>query len=246
MNLNYIHIGLDYYHYIEKNNKLRYEFQQYTSFICDYFSDSIRKLKFKTDGTFNSISIQLSEKDLKESSIIFDNVLNVELPFDQDRYENSKGSSDFSYYLEMLEKGFHKASEFKDIPLQDLLQIIEKFKYGGCKNEWIHKKKRFKEEDLEVVLKCSYTTHYFQLWLCVDRISTKNNLVNGVVLQTEVGVFIHQGMYKDIIINNNQIVITDKTDSPRIKINKSKISKNILDYKILGDKEIVEILSFKL
>ncbi len=246
MNLYYINIGLDYDHYIEKNNKLRYEFQQFTSFICDYFSKSIRKLKFKTDGTFNMIAIQLSEKDVNKCSIILDKVLNVELPFDLDRYEKIKGSSDFSYYLDVLEKGFLKAAEFKDIPLEYLLSEIEEFKQGGYKNEWIHKKKRFKDEDLEVTLKCCYTTYYSQLWIYIDQIHTKKNLVYSVVLQTEAGVGIHEGMYKDILVNSNAIVITDKSDTPRIKINKIKVFENLLDFEILGDKEIVELLSFNI
>jgi len=33
MNLYYIHIGLDYYDYIESNNNLRYEFQKQSESI---------------------------------------------------------------------------------------------------------------------------------------------------------------------------------------------------------------------
>ena len=65
MTLYYIRLGLNYRDYITTDNELRFEFQKKTSFIDDYFSKKIRKLRFKTDGTFNMISISLSENSFK-------------------------------------------------------------------------------------------------------------------------------------------------------------------------------------
>jgi len=246
MNLYYIHLGLDYDDYIQTNNELRYEFQQHTNFIDDYFSKAIRKHKFKTDGSYKMISVAPTEFEIKPNRIVPMDVLDINLPFEKNRYEQIKGTSDCSYYLELLEKGFKKASEFKEIPLEILLSIVKEFKDGGCKNEWLHKKKRFKDDDLEVFLICEFTTNYFQLVITIYQISTKKELVSGVLIRTEVGVSIHEGMYKDVLIKNDEILITDKSDSPRIRINKTKVFEGILDYQVLGDKEIVEILSYKL
>jgi len=247
MNLYYIHLGLDYYDYIESNNELRYEFQQHTNFIDDYFSKAIRKHKYRTDGTYNMISVSTTEFELKSTKLQgFGDVIGVNLPFDRNRYEKMKGTEDCSYYLELLEEGFKKASEFKEIPLETLLNIIEEFKQGGCKNEWVHKKKRFKEDDLEVVLTCQFTTNYFQLVATINQISTKKEVVRGVLIRTEVGVSIHEGMYKDVLVKDDEILITDKSDSPRIRINKAKIFDGVLDYLVMGDKEIVEMLSYQI
>lgn len=247
MYLRYIHLGLDYSDYIENDNKLRFEFQKHTNFIDDYFSKSIRKNKYKTDGTYNMLSVSATEFDIKPTKLEgFGDVIGVNLPFDRNRYEKIKGTSDCSYYLELLEQGFEKASEFREVPLEILLGIIKEFNLGGCKNEWLHKKKRFKEDDLEVTLTCQFTTNYFQLVITINRISTKKELISGVIIRTEVGVSIHEGMYKDIVIVGNEIIITDKTDSPRIRINKTKVFDELLDYVIMGDKEIVEILSYQM
>jgi hypothetical protein len=247
MYLNYITIGLDYESYIQNNNELRYEFQQHTNFISDYFSKAIRKCKFKTDGTFNMISVEATEYDIKPTKLVgFGDVIGVDLPFDLTRYKKIKGTSDCNFYLELLEAGFKKASEFKEIPLETLLSIIIKFKEDGCKNKWLHKKKRFKEVDLEVTLTCEFTTNYFQLIATINQISTKKELVSGVLIRTEVGVSIHEGMYKDILINNDEILITDKSDNPRIRINKAKVYEGILDHVVMGDKELVEILSYQI
>lgn len=247
MYLRFIHLGLEYSDYIENNNKLRYEFQQHTNFIDDYFSKAIRKHKYKTDGTYNMISISATEFEVKPTKLQgFGDVIGVNLPFDRNRYDKIKGTFDCSYYLELLTEGFKKASEFKEVPLDNLLNIIKEFKQGGCKNEWVHKKKRFKEDDLEVILICEFTTNYFQLIITINQISTKNQLVCGVIIRTEVGVSIHEGMYKGVMILGNEIIITDKSESPRIRINKAKVFEGVLDYLVMGDKEIVEILSYQI
>ena len=247
MYLRYLHLGLDYNDYIERDNNLRFEFQQHTNFIDDFFSKAMSKLKYKTDGSYNMISIEVTEFEIKPTKLKgFGDVIGVNLPFDRTRYEKIKGTSDCSYYLELLEKGFKKASEYKEIPLESLLNIIEEFKKGGCKNEWVHKKKRFKEDDLEVILNCDFTTNYFQLVATINQVSTKRELVSGVIIRTEVGISIHEGMYKDVLIKNDEILITDKSDSPRIRINKTKVFEGILDYVVMGDKKIVEILSYQM
>ena len=247
MNLYYISLGLDYNDYVVKHEKFLHYFNLYSRFLSNYFSKAIRKQKYKTDGTYNMISVESTEFEIKPTKLVgFGDVIRVNLPFDKNRYEKIKGTEDCSYYLELLEEGFKKASEFKEIPLETLLNIIEEFKQGGCKNEWIHKKKRFKEDDLEVILTCEFTTNYFQLVATINQISTKKEVVSGVLIRTEVGVSIHEGMYKDILVKDDEIVITDKSDSPRIRINKAKIFEGVLDYVVMGDKEIVEMLSYQI
>lgn len=246
MNLRYIALGLDYDTYINSNNELRYQFQLHTWFISNYFSKKIRKYRFDTKGVFNMISIALlPENKMKPTRITSGDVLETYLTFDQKRYEQIKGTEDYSYYLELLEQGFIKASKFKSIPLDTLLKLIEEFKQGGYKNEWLHKKKRFKEEDLEVILTCEFTTNYFQLIATINQISTKKELARGAVIRTEPDEVLFDKMFKDIYIDDN-IIITDSSDSPRIIIDKGKIFAEKLDFEIRGDKEIQEMLSYNL
>lgn len=220
MTLRYILLGLDYDTYIKYDNELRCEFQYHTRFISNYFSKAIRKYKFDTNGAFNMISISLLPENKSEpTKIVGLDVLKTYLPFDQKRYEQIKGTDDCSYYLELLEQGFKKASEFKSIPLGTLLSLIEEFKKVGCKNEWLHKKKRFKENDLEVVLTCEFTTNYFQLIATINQISTKKELVKGVIMKTKPDEIHFDKMFKDILIQEKFIVVTDASDSAIVLIN---------------------------
>lgn len=245
MNLYYIHLGLDYNDYIVNDNELRFEFQKHTNFIDDYFSKALRKHHFKTDGSFKMIAISPTEFGIKPIKIVPTDVLEVNLPFDRKRYEEVKNSENCDYYLELLEQGFRKASNFKEIPLNILLNSIKEFKEDGCRNEWLYKKKQFKKDDLEAKLICEFTTNYFQLKIIISQISTKKELVNGIIARTEPGNSIHEGLFKDIIIDK-AIIITDKSDSPRFEININKAVEGKLEYKVFGDKELKEILSYRL
>lgn len=247
MTLRYITLGLDYDTYIKIDNQLRYQFQLHTRFISNYFSRAIRKYKFDTNGVFNMISIALlANSKLEPSKIVAVDVLKVYLPFDRTRYDLIKGTEDCSYYLELFEQGFKKASEFKEVPLEILLGLLREFKEVGCKNHWLHKKKRFKEDDLEVVLNCEFTTNYFQLVTIINQISTKKELAKGVVMKTEPNEVLFDKMFKDIRLDERNIIITDASDGDRIHINKETALRGGVKFEILGDERLKEILSYQL
>lgn len=241
MNLRYIALGLDREQF---DNDYRYGFEEHTRFISNYFSKSIRKFKFVTDGTFDMISID-GMLHTKEPRIVPLNVLNVHFVFDKNRYEEIKGTKNVTYYLELLEQGFIKASDYKKIPLETLLELIEEFKMNGCINEWVHKKKKFKNHDLEIILTCEFTTNYFQLIIIINKISIKEELTRGVVIKTQPNEVLFEGMFKDVFIDEN-IIITDESNDPIIIIDKADALNGKLNYKINGNEEIVEILSYKM
>lgn len=220
MKLRYINIGLDYDTFVKKDNKLRYQFQLHTRYISNYFSKLIRKYKIETEGEYDMISISLLEADQIKPSIIKSNgVLAVYLTFDEYKYKEAVKTDDPSYYLELFEEGFKKAAEFRNIQINLLLSLIKDFKNGGYKNEWTHKKKRFIETDIEVILKCEFTSNYFQLLAIVNEISTKKILTKGIAIKTEPDEVLFDKMFKDILVEDNQIIITNASDSPQVLIN---------------------------
>lgn len=247
MTLRYILLELDYDTYIVTDNDLRYEFLLHTRYISNWFSKAIRRHKIDTNGIFKMISIDLLPKNqLKPTRIVALDVLSTYLPFDRHRYEKIKGTADCSYYLEMLEQGFKKAALFRPIPLEILLNLIEEFKNTGCKNEWIHKKKRFTEDDMLIILTCEFTTNYFQLVIAVNRISTKTELVRGPIIKTEPDEIVFEKTFKDVYVDEH-IVITDSLDRPRIIIDKKKAIAGELCFDILQEDkcDYKEILSRK-
>lgn len=218
MNLWYIAIDIDHWLFDRDYDS---EFGYRTRFVSNYLSKQIRKAKFKTDGTFRMICVRLWPKT--EEKIFLDtDCLMVLLPFDKERYEQIKGTQNCEYYLEVLEEGFRKAATLKKIPLETLLGLIDEFRKDGCKNEWLHRRKRFKEYDIEVALNCYFTTLDFKLVATIKRISTKEELCSDIVLQTEPDEIHFDHLFKDLLIDGNNIIITDYLDRPRYLIDLEK------------------------
>ena len=67
----------------------------------------------------------------------------------------------------------------------------------------------------------------------------------GVVMKTEPDEVIFEGMLKDVIFDKD-IILTDKSDSPIIIINKEAAFKQILNFKIVGDMEMKKMLAYEL
>ena len=108
----------------------------------------------------------------------------------------------------------------------------------------MHKKKRFHDHDLEVVLTCEFTTNYFKLIATINQISTKKELIKGAVMTTEPDEVLFDKMFKEILINDNNINITDASDTPRVLINKRDAFLGKLTFEITGGEKIKKILSF--
>lgn len=243
MTLFYFYIGLDYDKYIKNENELRYDFQLRTRFISNYFSKKLRKLRFKTDGSFNMVSLSLHEDEIEKPSIVSNEVLIVQMPFDRERYLRIRGTSDFSYYIELLELGFKKASEFKKLPVDEFSQILNEFIKSNCKNEWVELKKRFKTDDLEIILKSDFTTNHFQVIATINRISTKKELVTGVIITTKPDEVVFDSLIDAVLIEKN-ILIKNKFGKAILEINKSDVFNGVLNYQIIGNKEDVERLNY--
>jgi hypothetical protein len=221
----------------------RYAFTLRTRFISNYLSKQIRKHRFKTDGTFHMISVAPTPHDPQECRIVPDRALAAEVRFDKERYEKAKDGQDFEYYLELFETGFRKASKWKDVPLSYLLSLIDDFREKGYRNEWQHKKKRFKEQDIEVILDCRFTTNYFELIATINQISTKKELCSGAVITTDPDEICFDKLFKDVLIDKANIVITDAFNCPSVYVDLKDALNKKLSFRLLDVNERLKHLS---
>lgn len=242
MNLRYINLWIDTTSGYDDD--YRYEFKLHTRFINHFLSIQIRKHKLVTDGTFNMISVAPMPNNIETCEIIPFEVLKVTVPFNKNRYEQTKMTTNHEYYLELLEEGFERISKSKKISLDSLLKLLDDFRKGGYKNEWQHKKKKFKEYDIEVSLDCKFTSFDFQLIVSINKISTREKLVEGTVIRTLPDEIFFDKMFKDIIVNNESIIITDTSDSSRVEMSLKDVLNKKFNFKLIGDKEVNELLSY--
>ncbi len=201
MKLRYLLCQLDYSF---GNTHYRGEFANHTNYIDNYLSKAIRKYKYETDGTYNGILVLVGPN--KVDSRIINNIINICVPFDKERYEQIKGTDNCSYYLELFRTAFDKGYPGKDIPKDILNAIVDEFEQNGCNNSWLFKRKRIKEHDLKAEFVFKFTTNDISLNATFSKISTKEVYCSGNILRTKPNKFYIEDL-KDIVVEDNEIQI---------------------------------------
>lgn len=232
MQLRYITLFIDYGSGFM--DPFRDQFNLHSRFVSNYLSIQVRKLKIKTDGTFNLIGISPSLNIKHICRIVGEKSLQVRIEFDRRYYERLSKQNKYEYYLQLLEEGYRISTQFKEIPVDTLLLLHQKFREGGYKNEWVHKAKRFKEYNIHVVLSCFFTSVDFQLVISIHDLKTKELLVAGTVIRTLPDEIHFQKNFKDVKIEKEELIITDFLDRPRVALKLTDIYKKEFRFSLLG------------
>lgn len=185
MKLRHIFCTTDYVS--EWSKMMRWEYYRSSRFICYYLVRRIRQYKFETDGTFRTIEIQLGSDE--PCRVVRDGVLEVHLPIDEKRYEAVRDTTDYSYYIENLRKGFEKASKFKHIPLDELNRYLDEFIADGYRNEWQYTKATFKEYGIRVEINAILSTFRLRLNAEFYSIKSKKHLCGGILVSAMADEF---------------------------------------------------------
>lgn len=222
------------------NDLFRIKFNEHSRFISNYLSIHVRKLKFETDNTFKMISVIPSQK--KEAitfQILAENVINATVPFDPKKYEEMGEIEKYEYYLALLEEGYRICAQHKNIPLDELIRLNQQFRDGGYKNEWIHKRKVFKDLGLDITLYCCFTSSEFRLRMGVVNRESKKEFLSGTVLVTPPYEVSYEYLFKDIVYDqdSHSIIITDYFNRPKFiflinDIFNKRFKFEIIDYKL--------------
>lgn len=233
MNLRYIslHMGFDSGY----SETIRKKFNLHSRFVSNFLSVQIRKLKFKTDGSFNIIGVSPSLNIRHVCRIVGDDALQARVTFNKESYDQMEDTKQYEYYLRLLEDGYKICSQYKEIPMQYLLDLHQRFRENGYKNEWLHKKKKFKEQGIEVKLECSFTSIDFKLQITVNNIIDKEQLITGTIIRTLPDEVYFEKEFKDILIEKKNLIVTDFYDRPRVKLLLTDIFNKHFRFELQGD-----------
>lgn len=232
MNLRYIALYLDYDAGFK--DPFRDNFNLSSRFISNFLSVQIRKLKIQTDGAFNMISVAPSMEAKHIFRIVGEKSLQARIAFDKVKYEQMTELERYEYYLQLLEEGYRICAQHKVVPLEQLLNLHQQFRGNNYKNEWLHKTKKFKEHSIEVSLNCFFTSLDFQLVMTVCDITSKKELVSGTIIKTLPDEVCFDSLFKDVIIEQNELIITEYQDRPKFKFLLSDIFKGKLSFEVLN------------
>lgn len=200
------------------------DFNFHSDFMTLFIEKHLRKLKFEVDG-FNTIMIR-GRTTPSQSLVLKEHFksLNIEIPFDEKRYkelypcendypltgllkpvENEEAFNDFLF--EMILEGLAKAKEQNaPIPCDFLLETATHFKSIGYKNEWVHKKRVFKEYGIKASLCCTITCNYFLLELVLEK--NKTEIYKKEILRTLPSGTHYKYEFKDMIVEDGLLKVT--------------------------------------
>jgi len=230
MKLRYITLHLDFDSGF--NDSFRNEFNSHSNFISNYLSRQVKALNFETDGTYNMLAIIPSNNEAKICKIMSVNALCSYIPLDKDLYEKMTDIEKYEYSLTLLEEGYHIASSCKKLPLAELLMLNQKFRDDGYKNEWLFKKKRFKDYRLEVSLTCHFTALYFKLEISVIDYIKKEKLISEALITTAPYEVSFKPLFRDIIIIKDNLVITEYLNRPKFIFSLSDIYEKNFSFQV--------------
>lgn len=203
-----------------------------TRFINHFLSIQVRKLNIEAED-FNMISIEPLLDNKYECKIISDNTLKVHIPFNKAEYEKMNSFERTKYNLELIAMAYdlaYKESFLNDV--QELLKLNKLFETLSYKNEWLHKRKTFKELNLEVYLNCYFTINQFELKISAYDLKNKLPfLEDQTLLKTWPDEVFFDYKFKDIIVLKDKLIVTNKFDEKNFIIDLENLFKGKLKYK---------------
>ncbi|WP_452229602.1 hypothetical protein [Lacinutrix sp. MEBiC02404] len=192
----------------------QYLLKKRTRHILNYIErNCLKPLKF--DSTeYRNIVITLKhgfeEKYMNLEPYISSNKsLVIELDFKKERYDNLSTNNEFrEFFHQILITAFKKAETKYVIPSTEILESYEELKENKFINNWIFKKKSNKNINLLVELNCNLTISKFELSLIIIR--DKKEIYNKIILETDPDELAFEYRFKDIIIEDDKVIIIDK------------------------------------
>lgn len=235
MKLRYISLRADYGVY---DNTFFHVFMDNVRFVSNYLSRKIRGFHIETDGTYDMISVSISNS---QDSCYLDsgNVLAIKVHFDEklkDKYLKMKEEVlRFEFYLSILEKGYVIASKFKDIPLKILLDLHQEFRNGNYLNEKLFKAKRIKNFGIYVELYHSLSSYNYELKINVYN-SKKELIGKGVIFQTFPDETIYDKKIRNLITDEKNLIITDFLGTSQFVCSLKDLSEGNVKFECVDEK----------
>ncbi len=255
MKLRYLDLRIDRFNdrYYSDEKRFAYNFSSNCRFIANYLSKAIRKYKIENNIGINMLSIRLTPDENHIKIWESDCTLEVFLHYTKEDMEKlmlvKNRQERFDAYLELYERGYRYAREQGfEVGQDTLLALHRDFRENGYRNEWLWKKKLFRELDLYVFFKCAFTTTDFTL--SIEVLNAKKNVVKlkEVLFRTRPDEFSFDKDFRNMIIKDNRIIITDFLDHPFFSISIDKLQEGVLSIDDCGhdllhkyDEEIKQI-----
>lgn len=182
------------------------EFLFNSCYVSNYLSRHIREMQWVSES-YKGILIKCAPRDDILPHLSLQRNLIVPVEFDLEKYNRLGGVDLHEFYLSLFCEGFRRAALHFQIPFSELLSLIERFRNGGYKNEWIFKRKKFGNLHLQCSLICEINRENFSLFLCVE--GKGGIILREKILETKPDEIIFSHKFKDLKLRDGKIVVLD-------------------------------------
>lgn len=181
-------------------------------YVGNFIRRKIKPLKFRTAG-FRAIAVNGCRASVEACEIRPVNVLVADVAFEKEKYESMAPGELHEFFIGMLLEGVVKCSAQHQVPRTEIERAVDAFREEDYRNEWTHKKKAFRSIGVQAYLNCSLDTDKFLLRLKLERMDGAV-VFDDVVLKTKPDETIFAYKFKDVVLDDDQIVIRDKFGEP--------------------------------
>jgi hypothetical protein len=184
------------------------DFQFETRHICNYIERRLAPERIVMEG-FNRIVVvgQSSPGDMFVHST---QVLSVPVLINMDEWRSLAEARRPDYYASLLKTGFDRCATRYPIPVDKMTLWLAELKQDGYRNEWVFKKRTFARYGIRCVLECKLTMRAFTLTLRVS--GRQGEIFCDTILTTKPDEIIFHHQFKDIKVENGEIVVTKRTN----------------------------------
>lgn len=196
-------------------DKLYYSHFNYHTFVIGYFlSQHLKRIKFGTDGTFDSICIVAGKGNIAVS--IFMKTLTVGVKFDSIKYDCMNESGRNEYYLDLMKRGINFIAEKKMIPHAELTKAMKLLACNQLLYKWTFKCLTLPERNIRVKFTCQLSPYDYTL--CAEIVQEDSGLLigSGVVVRTKPDAIFFSHLSRKIYLANDRITITSTWGVPLI------------------------------
>ena len=193
---------------VDSNVDFAYEVRKKTMHITTFIDkECFKKLKLNSDD-FHTIVNTFTQNPSDKIRIGNKGII-VNVGFDKEKYLSIMSDTVelHKYFYSLIMEAIRKTyKEYSIVPIDEILDTMKKFQELNYVYTWSYKKKKDRNRKLFAELICCLELDAFSLKLVI--VSNGDEICDRIILQTDPDPFAYKYEFKDLIIEEKQIRVT--------------------------------------
>lgn len=205
-----LYIGVDPDWYVEDDSFMS-DFAYETFGLGHFLTRELRALKIEHNYCARLL-VDVGKVGTKPDAKIFEKSLRVRTSCDFDNYFSLTTEQKQELQCKLVENALEHTPDKYRIPKTEILSLVNKYRAGGYVNEWLFKKKKYRNIGLLVEARCKITLNSFYLTLIIS--NSEGILFHDEVIKTPPDSIHFHHLFKDIKLDGSILYIEARSNSP--------------------------------